>query len=213
MPRQFDLPSLTTVTVSNVNVRSELHGDDHVPAVDLSLKLAAPNTILSEFDGHLRSMLYRAADAGEVQGQQEIEGTEVSDLPILRTACIDMPIRLANEYAGYTLTIDRGLGGSSNITLQGCAVNKLRADCKQGGTVELTMRVQASGLDEATLGRLAMLIGCETQITLMAPHDGPVIDGASDAPVPAESSARKGRKKREPELSATDVFLDAHAPA
>lgn len=61
MPSQFAIESMAKVTILNVNVRSELHGDEHVPAADISVKLTTSNHILSEFDGALRGMLYQKA--------------------------------------------------------------------------------------------------------------------------------------------------------
>lgn len=207
---QFSLPTMTRVHVTNVNVRSELHGDQHVPAVDLALKLTTSNTVLSEFDGALRGMLYdRAGKAGKQQQQEALDGVEpVSDLPVLRCERIVQPIRLTNEYAGYTLRVDRGLGGPSNIVLGGCGVDKFRADCKEGGTVELQFRLQVAKLDATVLGQLATLIGNEVSITLMPPETGQ--QGLGDAAPPA--AARKAAKGAA-NSDATEAFIDAHAGA
>jgi hypothetical protein len=181
---QFSLPTMTRVTVQNVNVRSELHGDEHVPAVDLSIKQTGPNTLLCEFHGAPRGMLYEKADKPSKQQQASLEGVEqVSDLPVLRCAEIEQPIKLNSEFAGYTLTVDRGLGGASNIVLGDCSVDKFRADCKEGGSVELAYRVQAAKLDADTLGKLATLIGCEVTITLEPPKERQAaIDGTEGHP-------------------------------
>ncbi len=218
---QFSLPTMTRVNVTNVNVRSELHGDDHVPAVDLSIKLTTSNLVLSEFDGVLRGMLYEKAGKPSKEQQASLDGVEqVSDLPALRCHCIEQPIRLTNEYAGYNLRVDRGLGGASNIVLGGCSVDKFRADCKEGGTVELSFRVQASKLDADVLGKLAMLIGNEVSITLMPPEVAQQdIDDEKPAP-----KAKAGRKDSDPsgrtdawpfpknksQQEASDAFAAAH---
>lgn len=172
---QFSLDEMTPVTVTSVNVRSELHGSDHIPAVDIAVKLKTSNLILSELDGHLRSMLYRKADGQDEAQQQQpgLEGVEAaSDLPVLRTMAMEMPLRLKNEYAGYTLVVDRGLGAKSNITLSDCEVNKFKADCMEGGTVELSFRIQASRLEADAIGKIGTLIGNEVSITLEAPAEG-----------------------------------------
>lgn len=168
MPSQFSIEQMAKVTILNVNVRSELHGDEHVPAADISIKLVTSNNILSEFDGSLRGMLYQKAKSEAAQAQ--LEGVEqVTDMPLLRCTTIEQPLKLKSEYIGYTLTIDRGLGGESNIVVSECSVNKVRADCKEGGTVDLTFRVQASNLKEDVIGKLATMIGCETSVTLTPP--------------------------------------------
>lgn len=170
--RQFELDDLTRCTISGVNFRSELHGEEHVPAVDVGLKLTMSNDILSQFDGSLKGMLYGKADKATRAAQAELEGVEpTSDMPKLRSSVIEQPIRLACEYVGYKLTIDRGLGGPSNIVLDGCTVKKFKADCKEGGSVELSFQTQAANVDEATSGKLAMLIGAEVAVMLEAPEE------------------------------------------
>lgn len=214
---QFSLDAMTRVTVGNVNVRSELHGDEHVPAADISFKLTTSNGILSKFDGQLRGMLYEAVKDANTD-QAELDGVEaVSDLPKLRSVHLEQPLRLKNEYVGYTLTIDRGLGGSSNIVLGECAVNKIKAECNEGGSVDLMFRAQASKLDADVLGKLATLIGCEVSITLTPPvaQQAP-IDGTTEA-FEADKAAKAKRGKKgdvvwpfPEQKSATDVFVEAH---
>ena len=227
---QFTLDEMTAVTVSNVNIRSELHGDEHVPAADISIRMTTSNTILSEFDGHLLSMLYQAPDRGpNAQQQPELDGVEpVSNLPLLRSNKIEMPLKLKNEFAGYELTVDRGLGAKSNIVVGDCMVNKVRVDCKEGGTVDLSFRVQAAKLSADVLGKLGTLIGNECEITLQAPTerqapiDGtvghPALAKKDSEPDPAwpfpKNSDQPRSMPRVEDKSATDVFVEAHsAPA
>ena len=205
MPSQFAIESMAKVTILNVNVRSELHGDEHVPAADISVKLTTSNHILSEFDGALRGMLYQKAKGEAAQGQ--LDGVEpVTDMPLLRCTTIEQPLKLKSEYVGYTLTIDRGLGGGSNIVVGECSVNKVRADCKEGGTVDLLFRVQASNLKEDVIGKLATLIGCETSIMLTPPavKQAP-IDGTVKAFERDKAKNGNGAAK-----DATETFVEQH---
>lgn len=207
MTTQFSLDQMTAVKIMNVNVRSELHGDDHVPAADISVRLTTSNLILSEFDGALRSMLYKPVDVEPQQGQ--LEGVEpVSDLPLLRTTVLEQPLRLGNEFVGYSLTIDRGLGGGSNIVVGDVAINKLRADCKEGGSVDLTFRLQASALSADVIGKLATLIGCETRIMLTPPVER---QAAIDGTVVAFERDIAAKNKRSRAKDATDIFTEQHS--
>jgi hypothetical protein len=200
---QFTIPYMAAVTVTNVNVRTELHGDGHVPAADISIKMSTTNHVLTEFDGALRAAMYKPADVGYHQG--ELDGIEpISDLPLLRCASIEQPIKLKPEFVGYTLEIDRGLGTGSNIVVMDCALNKFRADCKEGGTVDLMFRVQASQLKEEVIGKLATLIGSETRITLTPPEER---QAAIDGTVAAFEADVGGADDDD----ATDAFVKAHA--
>lgn len=235
---QFELEEMTQVIVSNVNIRSELHGTEHVTAIDVDFKLTASNDILSSFHGSLKSMLYGPAERGD-GGQPELEGVpQVSDLTRLLCPYLE-PITLKREYAGYTLTIDYGLGGGSNIEIGDCEVSKFKIDPKEGGSVELKFRVQASGVSEATLGKVGSLIGHEVEITLLAPEerqtpiagDGErgeawpfpkgeqaVIDGTQAGfekdhpPAGDDKPAKGGKRGKKPaaEPDATEAFVKAH---
>lgn len=201
---QFTIPTMTAVTITSVNVRSELHGEDRVPAVDIGMKLSARNDVLSEFDGALRSMLYQKVPKGHAASQGELDGVEpVSDLPMLRSTNLQQPLRLKSELVGCTLTIDRGLGGSSNIVVSGCKVNHVRVDCKEGGSVDLMFRVQAANLTGDVIGKLAPLLGCETHVTLHPPAD---LQAPIDGTVVAFE--RETSRKR-PKKTATDIFVDS----
>lgn len=168
----FELEDFTPVKLCSINARSEKHGPDELhPAVDLKFQLDAANTILSHLDGALLSSLYHKSEAGGQGGQQSLDGVdEAVNLPNLRFPFMGT-IKWAKEYAGYTLTIEHGLGGASDIQLLDCKVNEFRINPKEGGTVELSFRVQCStNLTEKTMGKLALLVQHEVPIMLQAPE-------------------------------------------
>lgn len=192
----FEIESLTSVRLSNVNPRMEKHGPESVPAVDMNFILDAPNDVLSYFDGGLLAALYtKHLEASDEQ--EEIDGLEpVSHLPNLRFLKM-APIKWDWRGSGYTLELDYGLGSGRNIVLDTCEVCKFVIDCKEGGTVELKFQVQVTvGLTEQIIGKLSMMIGQEVGITLRAPttadqagadFDDPLFpDYVADAPLTAE---------------------------
>jgi hypothetical protein len=214
---QFSLDEMTQVTISNVNIRSELHGTEHVPAVDIDVKLTASNDILSMFHGSLKSMFYGEANGASGE-QPELEGVPpVSSLTRLLCPYLE-PISIKREHAGYELTIDHGTGGDRNIVMGQCEVNKFKVDLKEGGSVELKFRVQAAGLDEATLGKVGTLIGREVPLMLTAPEEkqqelSPGEPKRGDSwPFPDKAEPIDGTteafKKDHPD--ATDAFVAAH---
>ncbi|MBF6632124.1 MAG: hypothetical protein ITG01_13390 [Comamonas sp.] len=168
----FELEDFTPAKLCSINARSEKHGPDELhPAVDLSFQLDAANTILSYLDGMLLTSLYHKSEAGGQGGQQQLEGVdEAVNLPNLRFPFMGT-IKWSKEYAGYTLTIEHGLGGASDIHLVDCKVNEFRINPKEGGTVEIKFRVQCStNLTEKTMGKLALLVQHEVPIMLEAPE-------------------------------------------
>lgn len=166
----FELEDFTPAKLCSINARSEKHGPDELhPAVDLSFQIDAPNTILSCLDGALLSSLYHKSEVGGQGGQQSLDGVdEAVNLPNLRFPFMGT-IKWSKEYAGYTLTIEHGLGGASDIQLVDCKVNEFRINPKEGGTVEIKFRVQCStNLTEKTMGKLALLVQHEVPIMLEA---------------------------------------------
>lgn len=168
----FEIEEFHPARLKDINVRSEKHGPDHLePAVDLAFQIDAANSILSAFDGHLLNALYHRSEASAGDGgQQSLDGVEeVASLPNLRFPSMG-PIKWGKELAGYTLTIDHGLGGASEIQLVDCKVNEFKIEPKEGGTVQVRFRVQcATHLTERTMGKLALLAQNEVPITLIAP--------------------------------------------
>lgn len=158
---EFAFRAVTDVTLTHVNFRKELHGDDHVQAVDLTMAVDLPNTTLDTIVPGLREALYWNADTAA--GQDEIEGVETT-LPNLRFPRLNGG-KFAlddkkNKLAGYELSIEYGLGDErSNMLFDCCKVVKRAIECREGGTVRLSWQVQYSGdrLDQETCGKLALL--------------------------------------------------------
>lgn len=194
----FQIEDFKNVKMTNMNTRTEKHGVESVPAVDLNFSMDASNDVLSYFDGALLSAMYKR---DEVDPEQEqLEGVEaVSNLPNLRFPKM-APIKWDWKGAGYALCIDYGLGAERGISLDGLEVGKFVLDLKEGGTVEVKFQVQCSkGLTEAIIGKLAMMIGQEVSISLTPP--GSVEEtGANFDPLFPDY-------KPDAPLTATDVFL------
>lgn len=166
---KFAIEEFAPAKLNSVNLRSEVHGEKHVPAVDLSFTQDVPNTVLSYFDGALLSALYYCSAASS--GQAEIEGVP-QILPNLRFPKLGLPLKWEDSGKGYFLEVDYGLGpDESNIELDLCTVGEFRITPREGGTVEIKFRVQASGeqLTEKVFGKLASLIQQEVKIQLTPP--------------------------------------------
>jgi hypothetical protein len=170
----FEFQNLTKAKLNSVNVRSERHGQELVPAVDLKITINTSNNILDGFDVGLKPSLYFKAQDDE---QETLEGIDpITSLPNLRFPKLVGPLKWDTVGSGYVVTIDWGMGGDSNIVMHSCEINGLTFSPKEGGTVELTVRVQISGVDEAIIGKLAMLIQHEIYTTMTAPTPADVDD-------------------------------------
>ena len=57
----FQFPEVTECKATNVNVRREFHGDERVPAFDLSFSKEGSNELLDLIDPALRTTPWSAA--------------------------------------------------------------------------------------------------------------------------------------------------------
>ena len=173
----FELKSATTAEVTSVTPRIERHGDEKVPAITLGIKITGPNTLLDMLSPGLRDVLYKAVE------EQQIDLPDVEHTtPMLRTrACERIKMKMP-PMEGWTLTVEHGLDEFSAITLHDCSVGKFQLDPMEGGSIEVSFKVGTSDVDERYMGELAMKLGSEVQITLVAPEPAAdAIDGTAAA--------------------------------
>lgn len=196
----FEIEEFSPVKFTNMNTRAEKHGPESVTAVDLNFSMDASNDVLAYFHGDLLYSMYTVHEAPPAD-QAELEGVEaVSHFPNLRFPKM-APIKWDWKGAGYELAIDYGLGVDRALALEGLELGKFVLDLKEGGTVEVKFQVQCNtGLTEAIIGKLAMMIGQEISIRLLAPTTVEQT-GAKFEPLFPDH-------KPDAPLTATDVFLN-----
>lgn len=171
----FQILTFTEVHIASVTNRTEVHGDEKVPAVSIGLEMTAANTILDQIDPKLREALYKAVD-----GQDQLPGVEPST-PVLRCNCIDRAV-LPTSHEGWTLQVDDGIDESVPMTFGSVKCDKFSVEPKQGGTIVLRLRCGTSDISAETLGKLAMHNGQSIWVKLTAPNPkADAIDGTTDA--------------------------------
>lgn len=168
----FELPTVTKVLCTNANARRELHGDEHVRAIDLAMQISGENTLLDKFEPGLREHHFcnRALKAG-----QESLPDVVIPLPNLRFPHLETKHRYGgkDKLRGYRFVLDYGLGGDSSLDFADAVVTNRWYEINEGGSVTLGWTVQYNGdelTDDATYGRLAALatVG-ECHVQIIAP--------------------------------------------
>ncbi len=170
---QFELPAVTKVAFSNANVRRELHGDEHVRAVDIAHRLKGENTLLDLIEPGLREHHFcnKALTAG-----QETLPDVVIPLPNLRHPNLPTKVQYAQKQKlrGYRWVLDFGLGDDvSNLDFTDCVLTGIWYEIFEGGSVEIGWTIQYNGdelNDDGTYGRLAGLatVG-EGHVQIIAP--------------------------------------------
>lgn len=144
--------------IAHLNVREENHGDDPVLAVDVKVQADVGNEFLDQLSPGLRAALYQkeGAVAGETP---DIDAEHLGSLRFLQL----QPFEWKDEMLGAKVVI-HGHSKAENIDLEG-DVNQIRLACKEGGTVELTYRVQVQPTPEDS-GRLAAVLGRKVKVSV-----------------------------------------------
>jgi hypothetical protein len=200
----FQLLTPTTVTLKHVNLRPEKHGDESVRAIDVKLSLKQGNEVLDLFHPKLRERLYWNQKEQE-QLQTRMPGVSAS-LPDLVFPELE-PVKWDLELVGAKVVVDYGLGAEagSNVELHDCKVNGFLFELHQGGTVEVTFRVQTSNFPDGALDKLSKLLEHETAVQVLPAEPlKPAIDGTEGHPALAKG---KGKKAKD----ATETFIEANA--
>lgn len=155
--------------LSNVNARSELHGEERQAAGDLKFEATVPSTFLDQLHPTLRSALFfQDSAAPKDLADQGLE--ERQHWPHLRFPNLDAPLKWKDEMAGGVLVIHHGLGGrGSDLELKDVKVNELKITPLAGAMCDLEFRVQVHP-EEKARGKLWDLIQAEVVISIKPPE-------------------------------------------
>lgn len=155
----FDLDK-KTCTLDHINIREEKHGEDNVLAIDLKLTGKFDGDILAEFGPELRHSMFKKAESGDLVDQ-------VSDAPTaLRFPRMVQPLRFDDEIIGASVMLAYGIG---NIKLETCDINNFKVECNEGGTVQVTFRVQAKPSGDQ-LAKISMMLGTPVEVSIANPE-------------------------------------------
>lgn len=225
----FELEPNTKAKVLEVFVLSQKNRKpDEDPGAKLQLQALVSNNVLSTVDGTLKSWLFtRHGKPTDADKQGTLDGVPVvSDMPNLTPAGEHVKVLPWNEkLTGYSLTIDQGIGGQSNIVIDDCTMSNIKIYPQSGGgAVLIKFDLESPNVSDKTWGRLARLKSTEVEIALYAPTvvdqqqsvderspHWPFPNKAGEAPpqsatVEKLSSARKAKAGD----AATDAFVAAH---
>lgn len=166
-----------------VNPRSELHGEEHVPAADLFFEIEGPNTHLNMLHHALRTALFHADDAAGASDMFPADSLSVYRFPQVESFKWDA------TFSDLALTVHFGVSGEHDVKLPYVTADNFRITPKQGGTVSIRFRVRANP-QESDLGKLCAWIQSKVLITVehMEPEQ-------QELP-PADGDGKKSRKKK-----------------
>ncbi|TCK38003.1 hypothetical protein B0G84_3306 [Paraburkholderia sp. BL8N3] len=160
------------VKIAHLNVRSELHGDDEVLAIDLRLECDLPNVRLDQLAPHLRASLYTTDDE-----RPDLIDTNGEHLPHLRYPALGA---LAWDADIQPVRLSLHLGGKpkDDLLLSEARLNKIRLAPREGGTFGYICRIQTHPTEDEA-AKLMMLLRHSVKATLDV-ADAAKVDGADD---------------------------------
>lgn len=156
----FHIETAMKAKVLTVEVLSQKNRQpDEDPGVKMKLELQFSNDMLSHFDGFLKGALFTKSSSSESARTAQLDGIPVvSDMPNLSK--IGMKIGRFSwdeELTGYVVTIDRGLGGKSNLVVTDCILSDWKFTPKEGGTVIARVSIESSNVSAKDWGTFAKL--------------------------------------------------------
>lgn len=151
------------VKLASVNARAEIHGENRRPAFDLKFEAQCSNDVLIHFHPELRTTIYKKNEAPDLVDQADSEALSALRFPKMGAIKWDW------EGSGYTVTVDYGLSGKSDINLSECQVDNFKFVCQEGGTVVVLFRAICHP-ETADVGRLCEFIQREVEISVTPPE-------------------------------------------
>ena len=155
--------------VSSFNPRAEKHGEENVPAGDITFETRVHSSVLDQFDPSYRKFLFRKADASGDQ-QPLLEGDTLIAVAKPKLG----PLKLNEEFPGYTLKIESGLELSKPLVLSDVELSNFRIEPMEGGSVSLKFNATAHP-DADDAGLLCQVIQNTVEITLEPPKAGALV--------------------------------------
>lgn len=142
------------VFFAHMNLRSEKHGDESEPALDVKFELTTSNQVLKKLSAGLLPALYEQDRQADIEDEFlrklrfPLFGVLPWGLELLRTKLI------VHDIDGNDITLDDG------------KTNKFRIEALDGGTVKLIFRCQFSAPDEDAVASLMRMLQQDVPISL-----------------------------------------------
>lgn len=192
--------------LANMNIRTELHGDERKRAVDLQFDFSGANNLLAKLHRELRHAFYKSQDTKDMVTEDH---TPVLRFPLMGAVSWDLEIpRTRLHLHGETPADDVILGDGKT--------NKFKLVMLDGGTVKWHFRVQFSNPDDKAIAGLSRFLNDTVPVSLECrdiEDEGDNFDKVEQLSLTPMSEARKQAEDLFAE-PATDMALahDAAAP-
>lgn len=151
--------------LAHVNSRLEKHGEENVPAADLTFHANVSNVFLDTMAPGLRTALYRR-DGEEPGETRDIIEEETGDPMTLRFPQLDA-LKIKGKIEDVKLVL-HGKNKSDNTELA-CDIGAIRVQCMDGGTVGLEFQAKML-IEPEHSAHFTALLGKEVKISVTPPE-------------------------------------------
>lgn len=160
------------IKVKKVSAVDEFKGDKTDYGCSVRLEWVAANTILDEFDKHVRAAYYErdtGKQAASAEGQGELSLPR-QDVDLTKRKCINVvtPLHFVKEFDGYEIIFHRGATEKSDIKLTEVKLDNFVGDPQEGGSVLMSCRAYMKPAAEVR-GFIDHMSKTEIEITLTPP--------------------------------------------
>jgi len=134
--------------IAHLNLRTEIHGDEEVSCVDITLKFHVPNSALNDLAAGLRETVYSV-------GTDDLLGPDADHLTHVKYPQLGT-LNWAGMYSGVALHVHSGNGkAKDDLTFSKAVWSRLKTKPLEGGTCECSARAQV----QPTTDEAAKLFG------------------------------------------------------
>jgi hypothetical protein len=160
------------IKVKKVSAVDEFKGDKTDYGCSVRLEWVAANTILDEFDKHVRAAYYErdtGKQAASAEGQGELSLPR-QDVDLTKRKCINVvtPLHFVKEFDGYEIIFHRGATEKSDIKLTEVRLDNFVGDPQEGGSVLMSCSAYMKPAAEVR-GFIDHMSKTEIEITLTPP--------------------------------------------
>ena len=186
--------------LTNINLRSERHGDEQEPAIDLAFEFSGANNLLLKLHPDLRASFYRADDNADI---------DADHMPHLRYPAIG-EVAWDLEVPRVRLELFDELSPAAGVVLTGGKVNKFKLTMTDGGTVKWKFRAQFSQPDPDDIARLVHFQNKACPVSLECADEEDEGDNFAQAEAMGREPHSEARNAAEDLFKAppTDMTLD-----
>lgn len=186
--------------LSNLNVRTEMHGDEREPAVDLNFEFSGANNLLLKLHPGLRDAFYRADETKDL-----IDSTHMPHLRFPMLGALSWNLEIPRT----KLRIHDADDAADDVVLGGGKTNKFKLTMLEGGTVKWQFRCQFSKPDEDSIAKLMRVLNQAIPVSLECADEEEDLDNFEQAEQITKAPHSAARVEAESLFSAppTDMEL------